>query len=234
MNQLKKIFELRHLIFLKWVQLPDVSDADENGLLCYGGVLDPSYIASAYLQGVFPWPNPEITEPLWFAPDPRGIIDFDTYKIPKSLSKFIKKNPYRVTFNQDFKQVIKSCQKSHMHHGVWITDEVVKSYLELFQLDLAYSVECWDKDKLVGGLYGVCIGNFFSAESMFYHEDNASKIALALLIEHLKITHAVHWIDTQMVTPVVESFGGHYIPRTDFMKRLSHCQFQAPKSQFFP
>ncbi len=136
-----------------------------------------------------------------------------------------------------FEDVIRECQIAHQNNGIWITQEMILGYKELFQHDLAYSVECWDKNnnQLLGGLYGVCIGNFFSAESMFYKTNNASKIALYALIEQLKLHSKTSlWIDTQMITPVVESFGGEYVERMEFMKKLQKCDLGIKKNQFFP
>lgn len=237
---LKEIFNLRNLNHLSPIDFPNVEQADVDGLLCYGAVLDPSHVLSAYLQGAFPWPHQEVLIPLWFSPNPRGILDFKNFKIPKSLEKFRKKSPFKITFNQEFLKVMKGCKAAHEKEGVWITDEMLYAYYEMYKLDLSYSVECWLGEELVGGLYGVCIGNFFSAESMFYLESNASKMALLSLVELLKRLNSnrpeksVTWLDTQMITPVVESMGGVHLQRNEFMTRLLQCDFSLPKSEFFP
>lgn len=219
-----------------FIGFPPVDNTDEQGLIGYGGKINLSHLVSAYLQGIFPWPNKDIEVPLWFAPNPRGIIAFENYKPPKSLEKFRKKAPYRISFNACFDVVIRECQEAHKNDGIWITEEMILGYKELFQNELAYSVECWEPEShtLVGGLYGVCLGNFFSAESMFYKSTNASKIALCALIEQLRLTlGATGWLDTQMITPVVESFGGQYIERSEFMQKLQLCNFELPRNKFF-
>lgn len=228
------------------IQFPDALKSDDSGLVCYGGSLDINHILSAYTQGIFPWPQSNIEEVLWFAPKNRGIIDFKNFKIPLSLKKFLKKSPFKITFNQDFESVIKGCKKSHQSKGEWITEELVSGYLDLFNHGYAYSVECKESNNLVGGLYGVIIGNFISAESMFFTKDNASKVALVSLIEHLVNLEnknddiknnrfkKIDWIDTQMVTPVVESLGGHYITQENFMARLSQKDFTVLRSEYFP
>ena len=148
--------------------------------------------------------------------------------------------PFRIGFNNCFERVMRECQQAHKHEGIWITEEMIQGYTYLFKQDLAYCVECWDvvNNQLVGGLYGVCLGSFFSAESMFYTVSNASKIALYSLIELLQIKfHTFNipgWIDTQMITPVVESFGGQYISREEFMQKLQQCDLRFSRSDFFP
>lgn len=230
----KEILKERKLTELSLIEFPNVELASEDGLLCYGAKLDTSHILSAYLQGVFPWPNQEILVPLWFSPDPRGILNLQHIKIPASLKKFKKKSPFTITFNQSFAEVMKECKKAHEQDGIWITDGMIQAYFEMYKYDLAYSVECWQEDALVGGLYGVCIGSFFTAESMFYKKSNASKLALLALMEHLHLNTKVTWIDTQMITPIVESLGGSYISRSEFMAKLAQCDFKASKNQFFP
>ena len=216
---------------LKKIEFPSVDQADDQGFLCHGGLIDVPHVLNAYLQGIFPWPSSDLPTPLWFAPDPRGIIELSEFTIAKSFAKWRKKNLFHVTFNQNFSQVINLCRKCHTD-GVWITPEMIATYTELFNLHHAYSVECWKEKQLVGGLYGVCLGNFFSAESMFFLESNASKLALVSLVERLKSAH-VRWIDTQMVSSIVENFGGQYISRLEFMKRLNNCNFAPKREDFF-
>ncbi len=209
------------------IGFPPVDHSDEQGFLCYGGKLDPDHILSAYSQGIFPWPRSDIDFPLWFAPPSRGIIDFKDFKVSTSFKKFLKKSCYQISFNQAFELVMNCCQQAHVDEGVWITSEMIKGYSELHRLGFAYSVECWDqKQELVGGLYGVILGNFISAESMFYKQANASKLALWSLVNELQQV-GCSWLDTQMITPVVETFGGKYIDRQEFMDRLRQCDLHA-------
>jgi leucyl/phenylalanyl-tRNA--protein transferase len=230
----------RNLPGFKWINFPEHHLADEQGLIGYGGKINLSYLVSAYLQGVFPWPNSEVPVPLWYSPNPRGIIDFKKFCIPKSFKKFQKKSPFRISFNTCFETVMRECQEAHKEDGIWITEEMIKGYKDLFIHELAYSVECWDIEshELVGGLYGVCLGSFFSAESMFHKASNASKTALCglseVLIRKFQENQREGWLDTQMITPVVESFGGEYIDREEFLKKLYKCDLSLNRSQFFP
>lgn len=204
------------------VQFPPLSSADENGLVAIGGDLETESLLLAYSQGIFPWPISAEYPLAWFSPDPRGILAFDKLHLSKSLRKFLKKNPYEVRFNTNFEAVIMNCArvKRSDQSSTWITQEIINSYIELHRQGYAYSIETYHDDLLVGGVYGVCINRFYSGESMFHLEDNASKVALISLLYLLK-QRDIGWIDTQMVTPVVEGLGGLEIPRETFLKMLN-------------
>lgn len=202
---------------------PPIENADEHGLLAIGGDLEPESLLLAYSRGIFPWPINEEYPLAWFSPDPRGVLLTEELHIPSSLRKFLKKAPYEVTFNQQFEAVIKNCalQKRPGQESTWITDELMEAYIQFHKLGYAYSVEVLNKDKkLVGGLYGVNLNTYFSGESMFHLEDNASKIALVALVTKLRELK-IPYLDTQMVTPVVESLGGKNIPRKNFIQYLN-------------
>lgn len=219
---------MREIIF------PPVESATEDGLVAVGGDLEIDTLVAAYRQGIFPWPI-SVEFPLaWFSPHPRGVLDFDELHIPKSFNKFLKKNSFLVTFNQNFSEVILSCARARRkgQRDTWITPDIIKAYNHLFNSGLAYSVEVWRNKNLVGGLYGVCMGDFFSGESMFMKEDNASKFALYSLIELLR-SKDINWLDTQMVTPVVESFGGKHIPRKEFISRINSLNWNRKRTQIF-
>lgn len=217
------------------IVFPPVETATEDGLVAVGGDLEIDTLVEAYRQGIFPWPI-SLDFPLaWFSPDPRGILDIDELHISRTFDKFLKKNPFKVTFNQAFTDVIMHCARMRRKDqpSTWITPDIVKGYEKLFQNDLAYSVEVWNKEKeLVGGLYGVVMGDFLSGESMFMKEDNASKIGLYFLLSHMK-EKGIKWLDTQMVTPVVEQFGGKYITRQEFLNRLKQIDFSLQKDLIF-
>ncbi len=206
---------------MRRVVFPPVDSATEDGLVAIGGDMEIDTLLEAYKHGIFPWPI-SLDFPLaWFSPNPRGVLDFHELHVSRSFAKFLKKHQFQVTFNQAFDEVIRECARAYRKNqpGTWITPDIIKGYEKLFKANLAYSVEVWDKDKLVGGLYGVSMGNFFSGESMFSKETNASKFGLLSLIQHLQ-GRGIKWLDTQMVTPVVEQFGGKFIPREEFLKRL--------------
>lgn len=202
-------------------QFPSVESADDHGLIAIGGDLETDSLLLAYSQGIFPWPISKEYPLAWFSPDPRGILIFDKLHLNKSLRKFLKKNPYEVRFNTNFEAVIMNCArvKRNDQSSTWITQDIINSYIKLHKLGFSYSIETYLDDRLVGGVYGVCINRFYSGESMFHLEDNASKVALVSLMYMLK-QRDIGWIDTQMVTPVVESLGGIEIPRKIFLQML--------------
>lgn len=191
-------------------------------VIAVGGHLNPANLIQAYSVGIFPWPH-EGYPLLWFCPQRRGIIEFDDLHISQSLKKWIKKNEnlIRVAVNENFSEVIKNCrlQKRPGQKGSWINAEIEKSYTELYQLNCALSVECYIGEKLVAGIYGVLSKNYFSCESMFFKIDNGSKFAFIQLIEHLK-KQGHTWMDLQMITEISEAFGGQYITKRDFLKKI--------------
>jgi len=216
------------------VKFPEVTEASEEGLLALGGTLDVETIVTAYLNGIFPWPIDENHPITWFAPDPRGLLMFDDFRVSKSLKKFLSKCPYEVRFNSDFEQVIKHCSntKRKNEKGTWIFDNIINAYIEMYNQGYAYCVAVYHQEKLIGGLYGVCIGELITGESMFHLETNASKVALNALIQKL-MSKKIKWIDTQMVTPVIESFGGKEVPREDYMKLLPLIDLTPTREDLF-
>lgn len=203
------------------IKFPDVSEASPEGLLAIGGNLSADSLLCAYQQGVFPWPISKNSPLTWFAPDPRGIIYVKNFHIPKSFKKFIKQNNYKIRLNHNFESVIDHCAKTIRKHevGTWITKDIKSAYQELFEQGFAYSIEVYAKEEIVGGLYGVCINGSVSGESMFHLRPNTSKLCLYILICLLH-KNQIAYLDTQMVTPIIASFGGEEIPRADFMKLL--------------
>ena len=200
---------------------PPVDESDEHGLLALGGDLEIDSLLLAYSQGIFPWPISDEYPLAWFSPDPRGILAFDKLHLSKSFRKFLKKSPYEVKFNTNFEAVIMNCArvKRAAQDSTWINQEIIDAYIKMHQSGFAYSIETYLEDRLVGGVYVVCINRFYSGESMFHLEENASKVALVSLMYLLK-QRDIGWIDTQMVTPVVEGLGGIEIPRETFLKML--------------
>lgn len=220
---------------MREIVFPPVDSADPDGIVAIGGDFEIDMLMSAYSQGIFPWPVSEKYQRVWFSPDPRGIIELAEFHLPRSFKKFLKKNNFKVTFNHDFERVIELCStvKRKGQPNSWITPELKDAYINLFKHQLAYSVEVWNpQNTLVGGLYGVIMGEFVSAESMFMLEDHASKFALYALCNQLKKAH-ISFLDTQMVTNVVELFGGKYIPRDNFIQRLKKLNWYRDRSETF-
>ena len=205
------------------VSFPPVETADEHGLLALGGDLEVDSLLLAYSQGIFPWPISEEYPLAWFSPNPRGILAFNNLHLSKSFRKFLKKNPFEIRFNTNFEAVILNCArvKRSDNQGTWITDDIINAYIDLFKEGYAYSCETYEDNVLVGGVYGVCINRFYSGESMFHSKDNASKVALVSLLYKLQ-QQDIHWLDTQMVTPVVASLGGVEVPRDKYLRMLEH------------
>lgn len=208
---------------IKEVVFPPVEHAHSSGLLAVGGDLSPGRLLEAYRRGIFPWYS-ENDPILWWSPDPRLIFDFDDFKISRSLGKTLKKQIFRVTFDQAFSRVIRACATvpREGQPGTWITDEVRQAYERLHTLGYAHSVETWLNGELAGGLYGVSLGKAFFGESMFHQRTDASKVALAALVERLKAWD-FHFIDAQMPTEHLLRLGAKELPRRIFLKRLGEA-----------
>lgn len=184
-----------------------------------GGRWNLETVRAAYRKGIFPWPQPDAPI-LWFSPDPRGVLDFEEFHVPKRLMRFARQCPWVFTRNEAFEEVMRACaeQPRPGQDGTWIQPEMVPVYTELHRAGEAMSFECWEDGVLIGGLYGVLIDGLFSGESMFHHRTDASKMCLWKTVEYL-IENGHRWMDTQMVTPVIEAFGGKYISREEFLQR---------------
>ncbi|MDO9595410.1 MAG: leucyl/phenylalanyl-tRNA--protein transferase [Lutibacter sp.] len=199
---------------------PSVNLADKNGLLAIGGDLSAERLLLAYKSGIFPWYNPR--EPIiWYSPDPRMVLFPKNLKISKSMKQIIRKNQFRATFNQNFSEVISNCKNSYREGqgGTWITDEMEQAYINLHQLGVAKSVEVWEGDELVGGLYGIDLGHVFCGESMFSKVSNASKFAFVYLVQKLEKEHYI-LIDCQVYNAHLASLGADEISRETFLTYL--------------
>jgi leucyl/phenylalanyl-tRNA--protein transferase len=198
-----------------------------NGLLAVGGDLTVARLLEAYRCGIFPWFNPG--EPvLWWSPDPRMVLIPGEFKTSRSLAKMLRNRVLEVRCDTVFEQVMRGCAAPrHGHGGTWIDEDMIMAYCTLHGLGYAHSVETWMDGKLVGGLYGVCIGRMFYGESMFSNVSNASKVALAHLARQLE-----RWqfgmIDCQMNTAHLASLGAREIPRSEFIARLQELVHCAP------
>ena len=192
---------------------------EPNGLLAAGGDLSAERLIAAYRHGCFPWFS-EGQPLLWWSPDPRTVLFPEEFHLSRSLAKLLRQQRYRVTFDQDFAAVIEGCASPRDYaDGTWITDSMRAAYLELHQRGLAHSVEVWDGEQLVGGLYGLAMGQLFFGESMFSRADNASKIGFAALVSKLRDWGFV-LIDCQMPTRHLHSFGARPIARAEFARYL--------------
>ena len=200
---------------------PSVNEATSEGILAVGGDLSSERLLLAYNSGIFPWFNPG--EPiLWWAPSSRMVLFFDDLIISKSMRNILTRNVFKVTFNQDFKSVISNCRsiKREGQKGTWISDEMIDAYCTLHKLGIAKSVEVWQNEELVGGLYGIDLGNIFCGESMFSKVSNASKVAFISLANELKKDN-YKLLDCQVYNEHLKSLGCNEIDREDFMKILN-------------
>ncbi len=201
---------------------PPVSETHDSGIIAVGGDLSTERLLLAYNSGIFPWF--EDGEPItWWSPEWRMVLFLDDLKISKSMRNILNRDVFKVTFNQDFKAVISNCQsvKREGQNGTWITDDMIAAYCKLHELGHAQSVEVWQNDQLVGGLYGVDLGYVFCGESMFSKVSNASKVAFIHLVQKLKKEGCL-LLDCQVYNEHLESLGCVEIERDDFMMILNH------------
>jgi leucyl/phenylalanyl-tRNA--protein transferase len=200
----------------KELVFPPVELAEPDGLLAIGGDLSTERLLLAYRQGIFPWYEGEYI--LWWSPDPRFVLFPSELRISRSMKKLIQKNSFDFTMNTAFEKVIHDCKviKRPGQRGTWITDEVEKAYIQMHKDGWAISAEAWKDNELVGGLYGIKLGNIFFGESMFSKKSNASKFAFIKLIENLKEQN-IKLIDCQVFTEHLESLGARMISRKEFV-----------------
>lgn len=200
---------------------PPVTEASFEGILAVGGDLSPERLLLAYRNGIFPWFDDD--EPiLWWSPSERMVVNPQDYKIAKSLRNIINRQTFKVTFNQNFPEVIRNCKTVHRkgQDGTWITDSMVQAYEKLHEMGFAKSVEVWQNYELVGGLYGVDLGKVFCGESMFSMVPNASKVAFVSLIQQLKDTN-YYLLDCQVHNDHLEKLGAFEISRDNYLKILT-------------
>lgn len=203
-------------------QFPPLSKAlrEPNGLLAAGGDLSLERLIAAYRHGCFPWFQD--SQPiLWWSPDPRTVLLPDDLHVSRSMAKLLRQQAYRATFDQAFAEVIAACAAPRSYaNETWISEHIQSAYLDLHQRGIAHSVEVWRGDELVGGLYGLAMGQLFFGESMFSRADNASKFGFITLVNQLKAWGFV-LIDCQMPTEHLQSLGAKSISREQFSAYLS-------------
>lgn len=198
---------------------PEQALTDPNGLLAIGGDLQPERLLNAYYEGIFPWFN--LDDPiLWWSPDPRAVFVPGSMKCSRSLIKYLKKQNWTYTINMAFDDVIKGCaQPRASQEGTWITNEIQQAYQVLHHQGRGHSLEVWENERLIGGLYGLAIGQVFCGESMFHTETNASKAAMMVLHQHL-LKSGFKLIDAQVMNPHLASLGATALKRKDFINLL--------------
>lgn len=199
-----------------WFPKPEL--AEDDGLLAMGGDLSPERLMLAYHHGIFPWYSDE-SPILWYSPHERYVLFPEKLKVSSSMAKVIKSGHFKITFDLAFEEVIEACAtiSRQGEKGTWITTEMKNAYIDLHGLGHAHSVEVWEKNNLVGGLYGVAVNNVFCGESMFSKVSNASKAALIGLCNNTSFV----MIDCQLYTQHLESLGAEMISRTEYLKYLN-------------
>jgi len=203
------------------IVFPEVEHTDESGILAIGGDLSVERLLCAYKNGIFPWYNED--EPIiWWSPDPRCVLFPDKLRVTKSMKQVLQNGRFRFTMNKAFSQVINACKTVDRKDGfgTWINQDIVDAYTKMHELGYAISAETWREGKLVGGLYGIKLGNVFFGESMFSTESNASKFAFINLVNQLK-KNGLQLIDCQQKTDHLMSLGAEMISRTEFIQILN-------------
>ena len=204
------------------IWFPDVEEALEDGLLPIGGDLKTERLLLAYRSGIFPWFDDDEL-PMWWCPDPRFVLFPRELKISKSMQQLLKRNAFEFRINSSFEAVVRNCQQANRkdQDGTWITEEIVSAYCKLHELGYAHCAETWQDGALIGGLYGIRMGNVFFGESMFSKRNNASKYAFIRYVQQLQ-NEGVVLIDCQVYTAHLESLGARMIPRKLFIDFLKH------------
>lgn len=210
---------MRFRVLSNKLEFPSVDDVDKQGIVAIGGDLSTERLKLAYQKGIFPWFNSD--EPIfWWSPDPRFVLYPNDLKISKSMRKVLRNNEFTITYNQNFEKVITSCQKIARkdQDDTWITHDMLKAYIKLHKEGWAKSVEVWQHGELVGGLYGIDLGNIFCGESMFSKVSNASKAGFITFVQEKMKQYEL--IDCQIYTEHLASLGAKEIPRKTFLHYL--------------
>ena len=211
-------------VLSKKLWFPDPRSAlaggEADGLVAMGGDLSVPRLLLAYRSGIFPWTLRPIT---WWSPDPRAIFELDAWHVSRSLARVLRQSHFTATRDSAFRQVMEGCATpARGRRSTWVTPEFIEAYTRLHEAGHAHSVECWQAGKLVGGIYGVAIGGFFAGESMFHRADNASKVALYHLFQHLR-DRGFALFDTQVMNPATQQLGAIHLPREDYLHRLKRA-----------
>lgn len=200
-------------------QFPPLSRAREDGLLCQGGDLHPLRLLAAYSLGIFPWYGRDLPL-LWWSPDPRCILPPEAFHLPRRSARALRRQPFRLTCDAAFPEVMRQCAAPRRRQqDTWITADMYRAYVRLHEMGYAHSIEVWCNGELAGGLYGVALGGAFFGESMFHRVSEASRAALAGLVDLLRLRGAT-LLDCQQESPHIMRMGGRLVPRTEFQHRL--------------
>ncbi len=211
------LFPLRHFL--------DPLRVDADGLVGITPAITPQLLLEAYQNGIFPWSDRPAR---WYSPDPRSIFELETLKLSRRLSRVVRQGKFRVSFDRAFTEVMWACGRHHWHS--WLSPSMIAAYTEFHRMGYAHSVEVWSEESLVGGLYGVGMGNFFAGESMFFHRADASKVAFHYLVEKLR-TLGVILFDSQVINPHTASLGAIEIERSEYLTRLRGALGSEPQIQ---
>ncbi len=201
----------------RW-EIPDPRLADLDGVVGVGADLQPTTLVAAYRNGVFPWPHEGMPLP-WFSPDPRAVFWVDAIHVSRSLRRRLRRSGWQTTMDAAFDDVVTACGEER-DDGTWITPEMAAAYRRLHDIGWAHSLEVWDGEQLVGGVYGVLVGGMFTGESMFHRASDASKVALVDLCHRLEEAGA-SWLDAQLPTAHLTSMGAETWSRHVFLRRLA-------------
>lgn len=200
---------------------PPASAATPEGAVVMGGDLNPELLLDAYAHGIFPWPHSDDEPLVWWSPDPRAIIEFVDFRPSRRVLRRLRSGEFHCSLDVAFKRVMQGCSLGPGREGgTWITPNMLRAYTHLHQLGHAHSVEVWASDQLVGGVYGIAIGGFFAAESMFYRRRDASTAALAVLLAHLQ-SRGYRLLDIQQWTAHTGRLGASEISRNHYLHRLA-------------
>ena len=211
----------------EWFPALDQALREPEGLLAAGGELSPRRLLSAYSRGIFPWYS-EQQPILWWSPDPRMVLFPQQFRCARSLKKTLRNGPYVTAIDRDFEATIRSCaQPRRAGPGTWLNQDMIAAYQRLHQMGFAHSIETYRESQLVGGLYGLHLGSVFFGESMFSRERDASKVAMARLIEECE-PRGIRMIDCQVASAHLKSLGAHDISRDEFAAKLRDWARQAP------
>lgn len=200
---------------------PPADEADEQGLVAVGGDLSPARLLLAYDSGIFPWYD-EGLPPLWWSPDPRTVMTPQDLHVSRSLARTIRRASFRLTWDRAFGEVVRACGEGR-DEGTWILPAMVEAYERLHALGHAHSVEAWQGERLVGGLYGVHRGGLFAAESMFHRARDASKVALVAAVRSL-FRAGIEVFDVQLTTPHLARLGAVEWPRSVYLRRVAQVR----------